>query len=92
MEKVKAEALRRVEALPKNWTNIKWTIYMAVKFGEIEYLRYKPIGRAAKFLGRYNRVWDMLGKYAEKVGIRLEYVPGPRGGRWTSKWVFKGLI
>jgi len=91
VEDVKAEALRRVDDLPKNWRNIRWAIETAIEEGEVRYLNYMPRGRASYYKRNYDRVWKNLGDYAKEVGIILEYQPGPRGGLWTSKWIFKGV-
>ena len=90
-EDVKAEALKRIETLPKNWSNIRWAIKTAIKDGYVSYLEYMPRGEAGNYIRHYNRIWETLGEYAKKVGIILEYQPGPRGGRWSSKWIFKGV-
>lgn len=72
--------------LPK-YANINFALSHILQYGYLDYLTYKPRGRAASYISSYNKIWDNLDKYARKAGFNIRYIPGPKGGRWTSKWV-----
>ena len=73
--------------IPKNWTFIRFLLETLDKYDEVSWIDIRPRGRAKNYMGHYIKVWDNLDKYAERNGMKIKYVPGPRGGRWRSKWV-----
>jgi hypothetical protein len=81
--------LEKLERLPANWRNIKNTLERLIVDGYVEYQWYYPRGKASRYMGYYNNIWDNLDRYAKMVGLKIKYVPGSRGGRWTSMWVLE---
>ena len=90
-EAIREIARERLDLLPRNWRNIRDALISAIDESGLSYLDYMPRGRAADYMGTYNAIYDNLDKYARKVGIRLKFIAGKNGGRWTSKWVLAGV-
>lgn len=44
------------------------------------------VGKARNYAGRYEESFQNLRRRLEGAGVRLEYIPGPRGGGYLARY------
>ncbi len=72
-------------ARPRGWWQLRLLLELARRGRVAADAAHWVRGRAAAYLGRYQRSLESL---MSRAGAR--YVPGPRGGRWMGYYEFVG--
>lgn len=75
----------------RGWWQRKWAKEL-VESGEIPHPVLHLRGYASQYASKYERSWRNFVDRARAEGLRIEHVPGPRGGYWTGRWVLREVV